>query len=341
MDTQLTVTTDPARVIVPTSAVKDEKHRLVKYADWLATSARQWIGPDMAAYRDDLLASGYAPATVSAHLSTVRARYADLARDRDRLYSLAAQQTDDALERKAIVDELVARIRDAMDPEAAPVKVATKQDRADSEQLRLTSAQASSLLAAPGVATLQGLRDTAIIATLLCTGIREAELCALDVGDLRQSLGGEVALQVRQGKGAKQRLVPYGDLSWVLAILDKWRGAAGIDAGAVFRGFYKGGLRLRPGRLSKRQVQNILKRYPVMIGGELQAVRPHDCRRSYARALYDAGVDPVAIQQNLGHARLATTLSYVGTLDAEQRRAPAVFTFDLGALATVPEQRRL
>lgn len=340
MDTQLTVTTDPARVIVPTSAVKDEKHRLAKYAAWVATSGRSWHKPDLAAYRDHLLAK-YAATTTSAHLSTVRARYAELARDRDRFYQIAAQQTDSPLERKAIVDEIVTRIENAIDPAAAPVTVVTKQDRADSEQLRLTSAQAPSLLAAPGVETLQGLRDTAVIATLLCTGIREAELCGLDVGDLRQSLGGELALRIRKGKGSKQRLVPYGDLSWVLAILDKWRGAAGIDAGAVFRGFYKGGLRLRPGRLSKRQVQNILKRYPVMIGGELQAVRPHDCRRSYARALYDAGVDPVAIQQNLGHARLATTLSYVGTLDAEQRRAPAVFTFDLGALAKVPTQRRL
>jgi hypothetical protein len=48
--------------------------------------------------------------------------------------------------------------------------------------------------------------------------------------------------------------------------------------------------------------------------------------------LYDAGVDLVAIQQNLGHADLHTTLLYIGTLDADARQPPAIFTFDLSKL---------
>ena len=73
-----------------------------------------------------LLSADYKPSTVSAHLSTVRARYADLARDRDRFYESVARQTDDLLERKAIVDELGTRIQNATDPAAAPVKTITK-----------------------------------------------------------------------------------------------------------------------------------------------------------------------------------------------------------------------
>ena len=46
----------------------------------------------------------------------------------------------------------------------------------------------------------------------------------LDVGDLRQRLGGELALHVREGKGARERLVPYGDLDWCLAVVDAWEG---------------------------------------------------------------------------------------------------------------------
>ena len=82
-----------------------------------------------------------------------------------------------------------------------------------------------------------------------------------------------------------------------------------------------------------RAVQGILASYPVMIGGELCAVRPHDLRRIYARRLYDVGVDLVAIQQNLGHASLKTTLGYIGELDASKRRPPAVYSFDLCKLA--------
>jgi len=202
MDKQLTTATDSQNaIIVPGDAVKDTKHRLARFADWLDNDGRRWYQLDLRAYRDHLKDAGYAASTVSAHLSTVRSRYADLARDRDRFYEIAAQQTDDPLLRKSIVDEMVTRIGNATDPAAAPVKQQTKQDVADAEHVRLTSRQASGLIAAPGVSTLAGLRDTAVIAVMLCTGVREAELCALDVTDLRQHIGGELALQVREGKG--------------------------------------------------------------------------------------------------------------------------------------------
>ncbi len=52
--------------------------------------------------------------------------------------------------------------------------------------------------------------------------------------------------------------------------------------------------------------------------------QPHDLRRTYARLLHDAGVKMVAIQQNLGHATLDTTLRYVGNLDIAQRQPPSI-----------------
>ena len=137
---------------------------------------------------------------------------------------------------------------------------------------------------------------------------------------------------MRDGKGRKERLIPYGELSWVLAIVDAWLSAAGIESGAVFRGLYKGGRRLRPGRLSVRAIEYILADYPTAIDDELRAVRPHDCRRTYARRLYDAGVDVLAIKDNLGHASQKTTLTYIGEMNAARRKPPSVYKFDFARL---------
>lgn len=340
MVVELTLYKDISTLLIPPNASKDTRYRLGKFANWLSSTGRKWYEPDLARYRDELLGA-HTSSTVSAHLSTIRARYQEILRDnaaRDALYALTdgpvsrLATSDTPADRKAYVDEILTRLSNAIDPRISAVKQKTSQDKPDSAHLRLTTEQANRLLSLPGVDTLFGLRGTAVIALMLCTGIREAELSTLDVDDLRQTLGGALALHVREGKGCKERLVPYGQLEWVLAIIDKWLEMAEISLGPVFQGFYKGSRKLRPGRLSVRAIEYIVGSYPVMVGGEVVTVRPHDLRRTYARRLYDAGFDLVAIQQNLGHADVKTTLGYIGTLDAEQRKPPAVFTFDLRQL---------
>lgn len=266
-------------------------------------------------------------ASAAAHLSTVRGRYQFMLEDnslRDQLYSLTRPA-----DRKALVDEVLERLKNAISPGKSSVKVITEQDIADVKHLRLSVDQANALLEAPfndkKNTSLQAIRDTAIIALLLCTGLRENELCALSIPDLRQQLGGALSLHVRKGKGHKARLIPYGALDWCLIYAEKWLLWAEITNGAVFRGFYKGGKRIRLGRLTVRAVQDILNRYPISVGGSLIYVNPHDLRRTYARRLYEVGVKEIAIQQNLGHVSLDTTRGYIGTLDADPRKPPSVF----------------
>ena len=328
-------------VLIPMNADKHARYRLCRFTGWLQEQEQPWHEPDLAAYRDSMLAQEYAPATVSAHLCTVRAQYQRLLRDnsvRDALEIAARSALENAgadfgpSDVEALVRRKLDRLENATDPVHSHVTVRKSQDVADAGHLRLTTAQANALLAAPGVGTLRGLRDTAVIGLMLCTGVRESELAALEVRDLRQRLGGELALHVRQGKGAKERLIPYGDLDWILVIVEAWLKAAGIEDGPVVRGFYRDNETLRPGRLSVRAVQYLIAEYHSTVDGRPVAVRPHDCRRTYARRLYEAGVDLVAIQQNLGHASVKTTLGYIGTLDADKRRAPAIYSFDLGGL---------
>src|SRR6202163_1992180 len=66
--------------------------------------------------------------------------------------------------------------------------------------------QARKLLDAPPSDTLKGVRDRAILATLLYHGIRREELCLLRVKDLH-SRQGVMHFRVK-GKRAKIRFVP-------------------------------------------------------------------------------------------------------------------------------------
>ncbi|MBZ0292318.1 MAG: tyrosine-type recombinase/integrase [Anaerolineae bacterium] len=319
---------NPRELLLPLDADKDTRHRMNHFFRWLQATKHSWLDPDLAAHRDYLLDEiGLSPVSVTAHLATIRSRYRSLMRDpsmRKSLYVLTPDNASPA-DRKALVDEVFERLRNRLDPESASVPVPIDQDHPDSHQLRLTPDQAKRLMQQPGMDSLRGIRDTAVLALFLCTGIREAELCGIDVEDLRHTLSGELALYIRAGKGRKRRLIPYGELDWVLVYVDRWLENAGIESGAVFRGFYKGNKTLRKTRISKRAVSYLVTAYPITIGGETQVVQPHDLRRTYAHRLYEAGVDINRIRQNLGHTNLQTTLGYIGELDAHQRRPPAIF----------------
>lgn len=309
---------------------KDTYSRVVKFVAW-SNGRSDWWQPDLAAYRDDLIIGGLAPISVSAYLGTLRGQYQKLLISneiRDRLYAMIDPKLP-LSDRRSFVEELIARLRNAVHASAAPVKVTTVQDETDSKHLRLTVEQAEQLLAAPDTSTLIGLRDVAVIAMLLCTGIREGEVCGIDVDDLWCSLGAEPALLIRHGKGDKQRLVPYGDLVWCVDLARSWMDHAHITEGPVFRGMARGNA-VRVKRITTRSIQRILASYPIVIRGCLVYVRPHDCRRTYARLMYEAGMDLLAIQQNLGHTSASITQGYIGALDVSARRARGVMHYNKG-----------
>lgn len=327
-------------ILMPDAPNKDQKSRLGFYIDWLSARGLAWYQPDLGAYRDYLLhqrrrvdkhgnsvSAALSPPTVLAHLATVRGRYNQLTRSndvRDLLYELANPEDSEA-EQRALVDEFFIRMLNDLHPSAAPVKLIEAQDIADSEHLRLKPYQVSALVQAPGISTLRGLRDTALMTLMVCSGIRAAETAALHVDDLRQHLGGELSLRVREGKGGKQRLIPYGPLDWCLMYVDAWLRDAGIKAGPVFRGIRRGGETVRQTGIGAWTVNDIMNAYPISIDGALRLVKPHDLRRTYARNAYDFGMDLERIRQNLGHTSLQTTQTYIGELDGRDRHPPNMF----------------
>jgi len=308
---------------------KDVIHRVDSFITWLDDNGMTWTEPDLAAYRDYLLNDRprpLAPRSVAAHLSTIRGRYHVLLKSNDvrKHLSALAPAGATAADRKALIDEILVRISNAVDPIHAPVTVVTEKDVSDDKHLRLTSGQLEELVRAPGVETVKGIRDTAMLALMACTGIREAELAALDVDDLRHYLDGELSLLVREGKGATQRLIPYGDLEWCLLYVDKWLSVAGISEGAVFRSFWRGNKKVRPNRISGRAIIDVVQSYPVMVRGDLRSVNPHDLRRTYAKLQYEAGMDILRIKDNLGHADVKTTQGYIGRGDGTDRRGKGI-----------------
>ena len=146
MEAQL-LTMNAGVILIPADADKHARYRLGAFAGWLKERSQVWHDPDLSAYRDGMLAQGYAPATVRAHLSTIRGRYRELLRDnglRDALEiavreRLEAQgQSYGPADVEALVNRKLSRMENAVDPANSPVKTKVSQDAPDSAHLRLT-----------------------------------------------------------------------------------------------------------------------------------------------------------------------------------------------------------
>ncbi len=167
----------------------------------------------------------------------------------------------------------------------------------------LTEAEVQSLLAAPGRDVL-GLRDRAILETLYSTGLRRAELCALDLYDLDHA--GEL-VRVRGGKGGRDRVVPIGEAA--LAAIRVYLRDARPDLVATPKepALFVAAITHR--RLNAKTL-NLLVRKHADTAGIAKRVTPHVLRHTCATALLRGGADIRHVQAILGHASVATTQIY-------------------------------
>jgi integrase/recombinase XerD len=167
----------------------------------------------------------------------------------------------------------------------------------------LTESEVRALLAAPGAGTL-GLRDRAILETLYSTGLRRAELCALDLYDLDQ--GGEL-VRVRCGKGGRDRVVPIG--SCALAAVRRYLREARPELVATPKepALFLAAVTRR--RLGVKTLNLIVRRH-AEAAGLAKRVTPHVLRHTCATHLLRGGADIRHVQLILGHASVATTQIY-------------------------------
>ena len=143
-------------------------------------------------------------------------------------------------------------------------------------------------------------RDRALLELLYATGLRVAELVALDWSDV--DLKGRVLRAL--GKGGKERMVPFGrPAAEALRVWRERRASLPDPEGvALF-------VNLRGGRLTDRSVRRIVDDR-VAATAAARGVHPHTLRHTFATHLLERGADLRAIQELLGHASLATTQRY-------------------------------
>ena len=146
-------------------------------------------------------------------------------------------------------------------------------------------------------------RDRLILELLYGCGLRNSELVGINLGDIYDA---QDAILVR-GKGKKQRLVPFGDS--VRQALPPYLAARSQVLLARKKSNTALLLNRRGGRLTTRSVGRIVKQIAVAHGLSPD-VHPHTLRHAFGTHMLEEGADLRAIQELLGHERLATTQRY-------------------------------
>jgi integrase/recombinase XerC len=146
-------------------------------------------------------------------------------------------------------------------------------------------------------------RDRLMLELLYGCGIRNSELTGINLDDIRLSAE---AILIR-GKGKKERYVPFGDsvkaaLAGYLPERQKILAELSRQSSALL-------LNRRGGRLTTRSVGRIIKKIAVAKGLSPD-VHPHTLRHAFGTHMLEDGADLRAIQELLGHERLATTQRY-------------------------------
>ena len=186
-------------------------------------------------------------------------------------------------------------------------KIKLLRDKEDKQINFLKLEQVEQLLLSSDTSTLPGLRDRAILETLFSTGLRVAELTALDRDQLKIKPGVNFLEIAVKGKGGRIRTVYFSQraLEWLKKYLNS---REDMDK-ALFVSYSRNSAENGDIRLSVRSIENIVKKY-IKIAGLPIMMSPHSLRHSYATDLLANGVDLRLVQEFLGHRNIVTTQIY-------------------------------
>ena len=255
-----------------TSSLGSYRRDLNAWAEWLGS--RSLLGAD----RGDVEGWLAEQFRVKAKATSVARRLSTLRR----FYRLQ-------IERATVREDPTARVRAPKKPRQLPKL--------------LSEAQVESLLAAPAIESVLGLRDRAMLETLYATGLRVSELVGLRLTQVSLDMG---VVRVT-GKGSKERLVPLGDeaVEWLQRYARDARPLLAGDATnqSVF-------LTARHAPMTRQGFWALVKRYAHKAAISPAALSPHVLRHAFATHLLNHGADLRVVQLLLGHADITTTTIY-------------------------------
>lgn len=158
----------------------------------------------------------------------------------------------------------------------------------------------------------RGRRDGAIIALAYGSGLRRAELAALDLDDVDLAAG---AVRVT-GKGSKQRLTYLA--SGGEDLIRRWLDVRGDGGGPLLNPVKLGG-KIECRRISAHGIYRALGSLRRRAG--VKSLSPHDLRRSWISHLLEAGADISTCQRLAGHESSETTQRYDRRPEEAKRKA--------------------
>ncbi len=193
--------------------------------------------------------------------------------------------------------------RDIQSLPAEKVKLAKDKYGKTVEFLSLD--QVKKLVSIPKTETKQGLRDRAILELFFSSGMRIAELVALDRNQIKlESDQKDIELGI-VGKGGRPRTVYISEraISWLEEYL-KTRNDNFKPLFIHYRSKENASKRLTP-----RSIQKMIKECALLAGLPI-TITPHVLRHTFATDLLSKGVDLRIIQEFLGHKSIAATQIY-------------------------------
>ncbi|WP_353439111.1 site-specific tyrosine recombinase XerD [Polynucleobacter sp. UK-FUSCHL-C3] len=168
----------------------------------------------------------------------------------------------------------------------------------------LSEEQITTLLNTPDTGEALGLRDRTMLELMYASGLRVSEIVSLKTVALGLNEG---VVRVVNGKGGKERLVPFGAEAgeWLRRYLQEARPVLleGKTCQEVFVGRHTGS------GLTRQAFWAIIKRYAQLAGIKV-ALSPHTLRHAFATHLLNHGADLRVVQLLLGHADISTTQIY-------------------------------
>lgn len=293
---------------------------LLDFLDWYEANGRPGFAKaTINAYRQTLLQSGKSRSSINQALSAIR--------------KLAVEAADNGLVPPTLAYG-IERVK------------GVKQEGVRSGNW-LTQEQAELLINTPvqqwrqdKIPLLKAVRDQAILALMIGTGLRRAEAAGLEWRHIQQRDGRYAIIDL---VGKRGRIRSIGIPPWVKQVLDNWQKHTGLRYGRIFRALNKdgqlagkvktkGGYRT-DGNLTPQAIYNIVTDYVKLAGftnthGE-PTVAAHDLRRTAAALALKGGADLRQVQQMLGHASLMTTERYLEPMRNLQVTAGDFIQIDL------------